>query len=550
MQIIDSSDLLPGTVIEADLCIVGTGPAGLTIARELAPLSARRRIVLVESGGLEPDPWADALGEIESVGARRVMDQTLVRNRVIGGTSSTWSGRAATFDENDFAARDWVPDSGWPISRAEVAGYFARSMDHLGLRIEDNIAPEVTARLPAALRSLDPAKLQGYLWSYSRDPSDRGDFLRFGRRALTERRSDIRLITHATVTDIETDAAASRTTGVTVSGPSGRSHRVTAPIVVLCAGAIENARLLLTSDRVDPAGLGNGHDLVGRYLMDHPRGPIARFAAADHLAVQRLFRGRRIDAGAGRTTVTVGMALSRDLQEREGLLNSSAWVSRSVAASDPIAALSAIARRDGALLSRAFEVARGAGLLVEGAFGYAADGSSPLRLVDELSLECMVEQRPDRDSRVTLSSSRDALGMRTSRIDWRVSDQEAATVRRMGEVIVSELRRLGLPAPRLADDIVDDDGLLTLPDVAHPSGTTRMSTSPATGVVDTDSRVHGVEGLFVAGSSVFPTSGHANPTQMIVALAVRLADHLGGLLEPRQRRDRATSSVSNSPSTE
>ncbi|MEY2847591.1 MAG: hypothetical protein RI885_256, partial [Actinomycetota bacterium] len=453
MHIIDSGELLPGAVLEADLCIVGTGPAGLTIARELAGLSRRFRIVMLESGGLHPDPWADALGGIESVGAPRVMDQTLVRNRILGGTSSTWSGRAAVFDDTDFARRDWVPGSGWPIARDEVARFFARSADHLGLGVDDNTARGATAVVPAAFRALDADRLRGYVWSYSRDASDRSDFMRFGPRAVAEGLGDIRVVTHATVTTVQTDAAASAITGVEVSDRAGGRFRVVAPMVVLSAGAIENARLLLASDQVVPGGVGNRNDLVGRYLMDHPRGPVAHFQPGDHLAAQRLFRGRRLDVGRGRATATIGLALSPELQRREGLLNCAAWAARTVSDADPFVALGALARRDGSPVGRAKQVLRGAGLLAEGALGVIG-GRSPLRRVDELTLECMVEQRPDRDSRIMLADSRDALGVRRSRIDWRISEQEALTVQRMRETVVAELGRLGLPVPRLSADVV------------------------------------------------------------------------------------------------
>jgi nucleoside-diphosphate-sugar epimerase len=149
------------------------------------------------------------------------------------------------------------------------------------------------------------------------------------------------------------------------------------------------------------------------------------------------------------------------------------------------------------------------------------------RKFDRLDLDAMCEQLPDPDSRITLSDRQDRFGTPLARVDWRVHEEEARTLRRMGELVAKQLPRMGLPAPTLAEWVRDGAGLpRDYLDVAHPTGTTRMSVEPATGVVDENCQVHGVRGLYVAGSSVFPTAGHCNPTQTIVAMAVRLADHL------------------------
>jgi choline dehydrogenase-like flavoprotein len=149
--------------------------------------------------------------------------------------------------------------------------------------------------------------------------------------------------------------------------------------------------------------------------------------------------------------------------------------------------------------------------------------------MDDLTLECMIEQSPDPDSRVTLAERVDLFGMPLSRIKWRISELEARTGRRMARLFTDEMKRLGLPHPALLEMVTDESLPFRLPDVAHPTGATRMSARPAEGVVDGDCRVHGMSNLYIAGSSVFPTSGHANPTQMIIALAIRLADHLKDL---------------------
>jgi choline dehydrogenase-like flavoprotein len=166
-------------------------------------------------------------------------------------------------------------------------------------------------------------------------------------------------------------------------------------------------------------------------------------------------------------------------------------------------------------------------LLAGGLAGRLLRGKGVQHKLQRLVLDCIVEQEPNPDSRVTLSERTDNLGMPLSRIDWRITDREKATIVRLGHAIATEFKRLGLPAPRLTDWI--REGRLDAADfydAAHPSGTTRMATTPDKGVVDTNCAVHGVAGLFVAGSSVFPTSGHVNPTLSVVALSIRLADFL------------------------
>ncbi len=535
MNVQDIRTLPEGAAVDADVCIIGSGPAGLTLARELNGSGAK--VLVLESGGRDREAWSETLNTIESVGAPRVMDQTLVRNRVLGGSSATWSGRAATFDELDFAVRAWIPFSGWPITRAELEPYFVRSMPHLGLAVADNNEPSVIDLVDAEYPPLDRRMFRPYAWTYSRHDASSSGVMRFGPRALNSQLDDVRCFVHATVTHIDTNAAGDAVTRLEVLAPDRRRRWVTARLVVLCAGGIENPRLLLASNRVLDGGVGNSHGVVGRFLMDHPRGPVGHFTPADSLAVQRLLGDFRLKGKApttndsavspilGRTLLTPGFALSPDIQESEQLLNCALWMSGVVSADDPLASAQDLVRLRRPVRSLRNVVGRPR-IVTEGIKRVLFDGRLALRSMSIVELQCNVEQRPDRDSRITLSERTDALGVPLSVIDWRVSDQEARTVRWASTRFAGEMRRLGLPEPVLMEMITDEHATFHLPDNAHPTGTTRMSLDPRTGVVDVNCAVHGVDGLFVAGSSVFPTNGHANPTQMIVAMAVRLADHL------------------------
>jgi choline dehydrogenase-like flavoprotein len=294
---------------------------------------------------------------------------------------------------------------------------------------------------------------------------------------------------------------------------------------VLCAGAIENARLLLASNRVIKVGLGNEHDTVGRFLMDHPRGPVGYFEATGSLEIQRAFGDYRFKGPRGLARVVPGLALSHDLQRREELLNCALWIYGEPSLDDPIRSATELARLHQPFRNAA-NLFRDPHITAEGVKRVMMGGRGSLRKMSTIALTCIVEQRPDPASRLTLSDRTDALGVPLPVIDWRVSEQEATTVRRACRLFSCEMTRLGLPVPELLPMIQEGESDFHLRDAAHPTGTTRMSLHPREGTVNPNCAVHGVRGLYVGGSSVFPTSGHANPTQMIVAMAVRLADHL------------------------
>ncbi|MBZ9793937.1 GMC family oxidoreductase [Rhizobium sp. 3T7] len=523
-------DLQPNETIvpllRCDLCIVGSGPAGATLARELS--NSGLSVVLLESGGESRDPETDALNDIENIGRPRVRDQWSVRNRILGGSSHTWGGRCGPFDAIDFEQREWVENSGWPITMQELDPYMDRSAGHLGLVLGSGYSDQrfwSIAGRNAPKREVAANLLLPFFWQFSRDDAETYPFeyMRFGRHIAKHLGPNVTLVTGATALRVQANDKRTKTRGLEFATGDGRKHNLVARSVVLCAGGIENARILLNSHEQDRKGLGNDHDRVGRYLMDHLRGPTAFFALSGSEALRRRFgrynvRGRFFRAG---------LRLSPEIQRQERLLNCAGWLGEVLAPDDPWDALRRLAARKPRLPADVVSVARNAPLMVQGAVDYFGARNGLPRKLQALTLDCMCEQMPDEDSRISLSDRRDRFGMRLPKVDWRSHPDEARTMHRMGELVASELSRIGFPEPVLADWVRDKAPIpASFVDVAHPTGTTRMSGDPAKGVVDVDCQVHGVEGLFVSGSSVFPTAGHCNPTQMIVAMAIRLADHL------------------------
>ena len=528
MSVRNFGNIAADELIECDICVVGSGPAGATLVRELA--GSGLRVLLLESGDRSPDASTDALSEIENVGMARVLDQSGVRPRVLGGASTVWSGRCAPFDEIDFEVRPWVPHSGWPIRLDDLTPYFDRTVTHLGLGVGSGFAnhgPPGYAKAVGQNPAVDASILRPFFWQFSRDAENRFDYMRFAGRLSFSSSDDVRIITNATVVHVNTNDAASMVHSVEVAGPGGERRTVRTRTVVLCAGGIENARLLLTSRRIAAAGLGNGHDLVGRFLMDHPRGGVASLDHTRAADVNPYLAMRLLPTGQGTFLFCEGLRLSPEVQQKEELLNCAVWLSEAVMEDDPWSAVKRLLRRKGRMGADAKAIASNLGFFARGAYeGVVKRGVIPRKL-SALELNCAVEQRPDPDSRVTLSDRLDRHGTPLSRVHWRVNEHEQETVRRTAKLVCAELARLGLPKPTLADWVRDGAPFPpSFRDNAHHIGTTRMSDDPRAGVVDTDCQVHGVKGLYVAGSSVFPTAGHANPTQMIVALAVRLADTL------------------------
>jgi choline dehydrogenase-like flavoprotein len=577
MLVEDLHSLGANATLETDVVIIGGGPAGLTVAREF--FGSTTRVLILESGQLEEDSLSTNLNAVESIGepkgAAQVVKRTEfhgansaswsnesqrfgVRCRVLGGSSHAWAGKSAAFDQVDFTARDWVSHSGWPFGLETLDPYLDRAAEvlNLGPNCYDDRLWELLG-VPPPRPHLNPSLLRSFFWQFARSRIDTMDIMRFGPEFVTCDAPNVRVLLNATVTRLDTNEAGSAFEGLEVSTIDGVRSRVQARAAVLAASAVENPRLLLISNRVHPAGLGNQNDVVGRFLMDHLGARIGRFKAEDcHAVVERFgFYGIK---HRGRAQMYMhGLVPSKELEERERLLHCAVYMLEDRAPDDPWDALKRLLRsKSDEPFSDLRAVASSPGLLAKG-FGMRVLGSNAVpqwvkhfvvnaivkqfpnfaarefqsrglpHKLDGIFIDGISEQRPDPESRITLSDKSDALGVPIPRINWRIDDDAAWSLIRLGHILAAEFRRVGLPAPLLEDWVAEQrprDSVII--DMGHTAGTTRMSSDPRFGVVDPNCQVHGVARLYVAGASVFPTSGHANPTLMIVALAVRLADRI------------------------
>jgi choline dehydrogenase-like flavoprotein/predicted dehydrogenase len=542
---------------EVDLCIVGSGPVGLAIA--LAFVGRQESVVVVETGGDAHEPATEALSAVEVAGHRRAHPNA-VRRRIFGGTSSVWSGRCMPFSALDLQHRSWIPHSGWPLRSEDVDPWLAPAGQLLqaGPAVyDDRLWAHLGTRPPA--QPWDPSRFVTQVFQPSvvrhertrtipapHDPSSGGlaalnhssapGAEDIGENARERLRSsgNVTLLLHAHATEVCTDESGRRATGVQVRSLRGARARIRARRVVLACGGIDNARLLLLSRAPHhPAGLGNAHDQVGRYLMDHHYAPLGSIPGAMATALRRRMGWRWFRQGGQRHLYLTGASLSPQRQREEQLPRATLFLFEHPQRAAALSSAARIARtlrgRDAGIEPGDVNNVLGHPLeLLRSAWEWRRHGLPVLLPVERIDVGCNVEQLPDADSRVTLGSTPDAFGQPIARVDWRLHDREFAGYRRTAALFAEECRRLGLPvatpSPWLRSG--DADWKQPLHDMAHPMGSTRMSDNPRSGVVDRHGAVHGVDGLFVAGSSVFATGGTSNPTLMAVALALRLADRL------------------------
>ena len=516
---IDARTLESGSTLDGDLCIVGAGAAGIAIAREW--IGARRRVVLLEGGGFDYDPRMQDLYRGEIVGLP-YYPLHAARLHYFGGTTNHWAGFCSTYDPIDFEQREWVPHSGWPIRREDLDPFYARAHRLLDLGPYEYDA-EAWARRDTELvpLPLDRDVAWTKMWQFSRPT-------RFGtkyRDAIVNARN-VHLYTHANVCELDANEALTAVEGLRVRTLEGKELRARAHCYVLACCSIQNARLLLASNRRASAGLGNAHDLVGRYFMEHLEMPSGELV----LTKPYSSRMKMYELQFGVTKARAELALSAKVQQEHRILNGTASLEPGALGEEVKSTFQFLPPQTIAALMAWEKGGR------VGPFPLAADerpgtdsahaAPTPPRFFHLMTRQ---EQAPNPDSRVTLGRERDAMGMPRVRLDWRLTELDKRSIRTYYELLGREMGRAGVGRVQLREWLLSDDDRSWpsfLSGGWHHMGTTRMHADPKQGVVDADCRVHGLSNLYVAGASVYPTAGAANPTLTLVALSLRLSDHL------------------------
>jgi choline dehydrogenase-like flavoprotein len=549
-RMLDDARRLPaGCSISCDICIVGAGAAGITSAHELK--DSGMDIVLLEAGGTSLKDRDQDIYRGEVVDPSRHGRLDLYRDRRFGGTTVVWGGRCAPFDEIDLRPRPHVPYSGWPITRKDLDPYYLRAHEYcdLGAYAYDvrRALPGQQAQMIPGLESPDVRADQ--LWRFSLPT----DFAKAFGQAL-KRAGNVRVYLHANALAIRTTENGASVDHLEVGTLENKRFTVRAKQFVLAAGGLEVTRLLLVSNDVNPKGVGNDRDLVGRFYMSHMTGDLGE--------VRFMPRGGPTVWDYERTCDGVYcrrcLSISGERQRLNGLLNFRATLTYPFIAAPQhgngtLSALYLVkkflARRVPPEYSKALsqmtplqEVSAHLRNVVKDFGNLTAFGCMWIRkrILSKRKLPSVAfqsrsnvytlhfdgEQSPNPESRVFLSDHRDAFGIKRLRVDWRTRDLDALSVVGSCQLVGKALEQSGVGKMLFRAELMADRVREFSTVGSHHIGTTRMSVAPSEGVVDANCRVHGVDNLYIASSSVFPTSSCANPTLTIVALAIRLADHL------------------------
>jgi choline dehydrogenase-like flavoprotein len=551
---IDGRQIVSGASLEAEICIIGGGPAGIAMAREMA--GTPHSIILVESGAWRPSKVIRSLNDAELAPDSRHPPPDMYRERRFGGSSTIWGGRCVPLARTDFDSRPHVANSGWPISYDDVLPYYSRAL----IYCEAGDFAFGTSCLDASeliIEGLVSDEIMVGLERFS-PPTD------FGRRFKSDlvRSSIHRILLNSTCVRLVSNESGRSVEAVECATVAGNTFRIRAKYVVVAAGGLESVRLLAASNKTVPAGLANSSGALGRYYMSHLEGTLGQL---------KILAGRRVAWNFVKTRDGVyakhHLRLSDDVQQRHRLRN---MIFRLHHANpmdprhgDPVLSLMYIAKRfilpeyrrkistieldllerlpKGSALTRRHlaNVANNPWPLIKFLSSWVYKRHMRYRRIPYVALyskagsyplDYNAEQTPLYESRVSLTQDRDRFGVPKLHIDWRVCPEDigsiAASYRQMRSI---------LAASKAAAVVYDDDGLnvsasQTIPVGGHHIGTARMSNDPRRGVVDPQCRTHDVANLYIAGSAVFPTSGSANPTLTIVALAIRLADQLKTVL--------------------
>lgn len=515
-MIIDAYEIEAGTSVQCDLCIIGAGAAGISLAREFD--NTNLNVWLLESGNFDFERATQDMYAGTSIGRSYYpLDQT--RLRYLGGTTNHWGGLCRPLDGLDFSKREWIPYSGWPFDRNHLTPWYKRAQTICEL---DRFDYDAESWLPEEQKPSPFAA--GHLQTkvYQHSPPTR-----FGKtyREQIRASSNITACLHANVTNLETNDPPVHLRQLQVKTLNGIQLNIRPRITVLACGSIENARLLLSSNEIDTKGLGNQHGLVGRFFMDHL---ILRKSSA-LLTTSKLLPKfwYRPQHRKRRLMPTPTLILGNEVQEQEKISNYSVTLRpparpagltsyRYIEAQlDRERGIDRFWHHLGNILGDIDDVA---------SMLYYKHTDNENRPVEPVLYQ-QWEQVPNPDSRVTLSSEKDRLGLPRVKLDWQLSEIDFHTLVAGQQALAREVGRLGIG--RLRTDLGKKR---EMPDNVrgdhHQLGTTRMHESPLQGVVDANCKLHSIDNLFIAGGSVFPTAGSANPTLTIVALALRLADHL------------------------
>ena len=501
----DTRFLPNNSTIKGDICIIGAGAAGVSMALDLS--NSGKKVILLEGGGFEFEQKMQDLYRAKSTG-QKYYPLHGTRLHYFGGTTGHWAGMCAPFDDIDFEERNWVPESGWPISKKDLDPYYAKAHDVLQLGpYEYDLSywqKEAKNLIPFPV---DETVVWNKMWQFSK--------ARFGKLYRDEviNSKNIHLYTYANVVDIIANESVSVIEELKVKNDAGKTHIVKAKEFILACGAIQNARMLLASNSQVKNGLGNDNDIVGRYFMEHLEIATGELWLAKAFPTDLYTRWGKPRAE---------LAITKKAQTENKILNGTLSLTPLNTAKHIIPRMELLQEDDYKEAVKLF-------------FANMGDAEEKGKINNTGSIsrayefQIRIEQAPNPNSRITIGNDKDALGVPRIIFNWDLTSLDKQSIRKTNWLVGEQMGAANLGRVKLKGYLQDENDY-TWPSGTnagwHHMGTTRMNNNPKKGVVDENCQVHGLNNLFVAGSGCYPTSGASNPTLTLVALSLRLSEYL------------------------
>ena len=494
----------------ADICVIGAGAAGMAIAEYF--MDKNVKVLVIESGNFKFNQNIQNYYEIENVGLK--FDGGFGgRFRTMGGSTTKWGGQALPLTKLDFKPKNWIKNTGWPIQKEDLGAYYKKALKFLNvddLDFDDQIFKKLR---------IGPLNL-GSTFNYHVSKWSPNPDLRNVYKKRFKESQNLEILLNANLLQIERSED-KKTVSSIVAGEASKQIKITAQYYILSCGGIENARIML-HNAIAP------ESPVGKYLQDHPSIEIGRLTPTSGRTIQQYFNIHYWQ----KWEYSIRLSLTDEFQEKEKCTNASVSIMFTPRASSLIGKLNLLKKsvakkkpfqilQNGfAALLKSYEIFLIAYNYIFYKFQYKPGAYFPIKI--------SFEQEPSEDSWVKLSDKKDALGIPLSKVCWDITEATWITAIKVAQELTRELKKHNLGEVTLYPEIFQEnpDWKKLFGDVNHHIGTTRMGVDPLKSVVDCDCQVWGLNNLYVAGSSVFPTSGHSNPTLTLIALSYRLAEHL------------------------